>query len=143
MSETTHDDHHHEGLEGGLGHVSTVGALLKTIAALLVLTVITVAVAQVHLGDFNVIGALIIASIKATIVMLFFMHLRYDNRYNFLIMASSFAMAAFFIGYVAMDAKIYQKDINDWVIDRASAPQGETETDEDFAKRQRSVEQTK
>ena len=143
MNETTHDDHHHEGLEGGLGHVSTVPALLKTIGALLLLTIITVLVAQLELGQFNVVGALAIASLKATIVMLFFMHLRYDNRFNFLIIASSLAMAVFFIGYVAMDSKIYQKDINQYLIDEASRPQGEDEKDEDYKKRQGLAEQAR
>lgn len=143
MSETTHDEHHHEGLEGGLGHVSTVPALLKTIGALLCLTVITVLVAQLELGQFNVVGALAIASVKATIVMLFFMHLRYDNRFNFLIIASSIAMAAFFIGYVAMDAKIYQNDINQYLTDEASRPQGEEESDKDYKKRRSLGEQAK
>ncbi|MEE9311082.1 MAG: cytochrome C oxidase subunit IV family protein [Planctomycetota bacterium] len=143
MSEITHDDHHHEGLEGGLGHVSTVPTLLKTIGALLVLTVITVLVAQIELGQFNVVGALAIASVKATVVMLFFMHLRYDNRFNFLIIASSLAMAVFFIGYVAMDAKIYQKDINEYLIDEASRPQADGESDKDYKKRQGLAEQAR
>jgi cytochrome c oxidase subunit IV len=44
--------------------------------ALLVLTVTTAAVAFVNLGPFNPVVALLIATIKATLVVLFFMHVK-------------------------------------------------------------------
>jgi cytochrome c oxidase subunit IV len=47
--------------------------------ALLCLTVITAAVAFVDLGPFNTVVALIIATIKALMVVLFFMHVRYTS----------------------------------------------------------------
>ena len=49
-------------------------------AALMVLTAVTVAVSYVHLGMMNVVVALAIASVKASLVALFFMHLRYESR---------------------------------------------------------------
>ncbi len=48
--------------------------------ALLVLTATTVAVSYVNLGMMNVVVALLIASAKAALVALFFMHLKYENR---------------------------------------------------------------
>ncbi len=45
-------------------------------AILLVLTVTTAAVAFVNLGPFNPVVALLIATIKATLVVLFFMHVK-------------------------------------------------------------------
>jgi len=48
-------------------------------AALLVLTAVTVFVATLDLGPFNAIVALTIATIKALLVMLFFMELRYST----------------------------------------------------------------
>jgi len=48
--------------------------------ALVVLTAVTVAVSYVHLGLMNVVVALLIASAKASLVALFFMHLRYESR---------------------------------------------------------------
>lgn len=48
--------------------------------ALLVLTGITVSVSYVDLGMGNVSVAFLIASAKAALVALFFMHLRYENR---------------------------------------------------------------
>lgn len=44
--------------------------------SLLVLTAITVGAAFVNLGPFNPVVALLIASIKATLVVLFFMHVK-------------------------------------------------------------------
>jgi len=48
--------------------------------ALIVLTGITVLVSYVHLGVMNVVVALVIASVKASLVALYFMHLRYERR---------------------------------------------------------------
>ncbi|HUB03193.1 MAG TPA: cytochrome C oxidase subunit IV family protein [Terriglobales bacterium] len=44
--------------------------------ALLVLTVTTAGVAFINLGPFNPVVALLIATIKATLVVLFFMHVK-------------------------------------------------------------------
>ncbi len=49
-------------------------------AVLMVLTAVTVAVSYVHLGMMNVVVALLIASAKASLVALFFMHLREETR---------------------------------------------------------------
>ncbi|HTP64972.1 MAG TPA: cytochrome C oxidase subunit IV family protein [Geobacteraceae bacterium] len=48
--------------------------------ALLVLTAVTWGVSYINLGMGNVTVALIIASVKAGLVALYFMHLRYENR---------------------------------------------------------------
>jgi cytochrome c oxidase subunit IV len=48
--------------------------------ALLILTLVTWGVSYINLGMGNVAVALLIASIKASLVALFFMHLRYENR---------------------------------------------------------------
>lgn len=47
---------------------------------LLALTAATVLVSYVNLGMGNVVAALAIASLKASLVALYFMHLRYENR---------------------------------------------------------------
>ena len=47
---------------------------------LLVLTGVTVGVSYLHLGIMNVAVALLIASVKAALVALYFMHLRFENR---------------------------------------------------------------
>lgn len=54
----------------------SIGFSLLIGAALLVLTATTVAAAFVNLGPFNPVIALLIATIKATLVILFFMHVK-------------------------------------------------------------------
>lgn len=47
---------------------------------LLVLTAATTAISYVELGVFNAVVALAIACIKATLVVLFFMHIKYSSK---------------------------------------------------------------
>ena len=54
----------------------SIGFSLLIGAGLLVLTATTVAAAFVNLGPFNPVIALLIATIKATLVILFFMHVK-------------------------------------------------------------------
>lgn len=61
-------------------HIIPLKVYFSVIALLLVLTVVTVAVAQVHFGAWNTVIAMFIASIKAGFVLAFFMHLKYDNK---------------------------------------------------------------
>jgi len=61
-------------------HILSYGTLAAVLAALLVLTVVTIGVSYVDLGFFNVPLALLIASTKATLVLLFFMHLKYEGQ---------------------------------------------------------------
>ena len=59
-------------------HVTSRKVYFLVFAALLVLTLATVLVAEVDLGVFNDVVALGIAVTKATLVLLFFMHVRYS-----------------------------------------------------------------
>jgi cytochrome c oxidase subunit 4 len=47
--------------------------------ALMVLTVVTAKVATIDLGRFNTVVALCIATFKALLVVLFFMHVKYTS----------------------------------------------------------------
>jgi cytochrome c oxidase subunit 4 len=60
-------------------HISSIGSSIAVWLALLVGTAITVAAAFVDLGPFNIVVALLIATIKATLVILFFMHVKYTH----------------------------------------------------------------
>ena len=57
--------------------------------ALMVLTAATVLVAQYDLGRWNAIVAMTIAVLKATLVVLYFMHVRYSSRLIWVIFASA------------------------------------------------------
>jgi len=59
--------------------VAAYAKFIAVWAALLVLTVITWQVSYIDLGMMNVVVALIIASVKASLVALIFMHLKYEN----------------------------------------------------------------
>jgi cytochrome c oxidase subunit 4 len=61
-------------------HVVPPRVYLAVFAALLVLTATTTAVAFVDLGVMNVVVMLAIAIVKAVLVVLFFMHVRYSPR---------------------------------------------------------------
>ena len=60
-------------------HISSLGSALGIWLALLAGTTLTVAAAFVDLGPFNTVVALTIATIKATLVVLFFMHVKYTH----------------------------------------------------------------
>lgn len=72
-------------------------------ASLLVLTVVTVWVAQIDLGRLNFLIAMLVASVKASLVALFFMNLMHDRRENGVIFATSFLFLAIFIVLTATD----------------------------------------
>ena len=92
-------------------HVVPVGILLGVFAALMVLTLLTIAATYVDLGEVNIYLALGIAAIKASIVALYFMHLRYDRPFNGVILATAFMFVALFIGAVMDDTHAYQGNI--------------------------------
>ena len=58
-------------------HIVSPGVYLTIILCLLALTAATVAAAYVNLGQFKIVVALAIATMKATLVVLFFMHAKY------------------------------------------------------------------
>jgi cytochrome c oxidase subunit IV len=61
-------------------HLAPVSLYVGIWAALMVGTGLTVFAASVDLGIFNIVVALLIATIKGTLVVLFFMHLRYSTK---------------------------------------------------------------
>jgi cytochrome c oxidase subunit 4 len=88
-----------------------VRTLVGVLLALLVLTVVTVAVTLVDLGPLNLAVAMVIALIKGALVLLYFMHLRWDRPFNAVIMISALAFVVIFIGLTLMDSYNYQADI--------------------------------
>lgn len=78
---------------------------LRTLLTLLVLTGLTVAASYIHFGSSaaNVVVALTIATIKATLVALFFMHLLHDKPVNGLIAGSGFLFLGLFLMFTLID----------------------------------------
>ena len=79
-------------------HVIAPRAYFAVFGALLVLLVATVTAARVDLGFLNTPIALTIAIGKMILVLLYFMHLRYSNRLNWVIAAGGFFWLAIMIG---------------------------------------------
>ena len=61
-------------------HVVPIGIYWGIWATLIFCTALTVFAASVDLGIFNIVVALLIATFKGTLVVLFFMHLRYSTK---------------------------------------------------------------
>ncbi len=71
-------------------HVVPLKTYFTVFAALMVFTAITVAVAFLDLGPANNVVMLSIAVVKATLVVMFFMHVKYGTRLIPLVAASGF-----------------------------------------------------
>ena len=84
-------------------HIVPVRIYLLIFATLVVLTGVTTAVAFVDLGVMNVVVMLLIAFAKATLVVLYFMHVRFTSRLTQLAAASGFAWLAILIGLTLSD----------------------------------------
>jgi len=95
MSESSKYKHH--------AHILPLKLYLGIGAALIFMTIITVAIAQIHLGPFNLVIALLVAVIKATLVGLFFMHLIWDNKLYALIFVAAVAFLGIFITITLFD----------------------------------------
>jgi cytochrome c oxidase subunit IV len=79
-------------------HGPSLGITLSVFAALMVLTGVTVAVAYQDLGRYSAVVALAIAAVKATLVVLYFMHIRYASKLVALYAASGFLFLAILLG---------------------------------------------
>lgn len=85
-------------------HISSAKFLWTIGTALFVLTVITVAVTWIHIpGPWNVVLAILVALIKATIVALFFMNLYWDDKFNLMLLFLSIAFFILMIGITLLD----------------------------------------
>jgi cytochrome c oxidase subunit IV len=74
-----------------------------TLVTLLILTAITVGASYIQFGSMNVVIALTIATIKATLVALFFMHLRHDKPVNAVIACAGFLFLGLFLLFTFLD----------------------------------------
>jgi cytochrome c oxidase subunit 4 len=94
---------HASGHDASSHHISPVSTYLAVYAALLVMTALTVIVSIADLGPISIYAAMGIAVVKATAVALYFMHLKYDEKLNSLVLASSVVFLALFFGFTMLD----------------------------------------
>ena len=110
-TQTASSEHH------DVGHIVPIRTLAATALALLVFTVITVWVAGFDLGNLNIWAALAIAVMKGSLVVLIFMHLRYDRPFNGIVFVASIGFLALFISFALTDTKEYAP-----AVDTSNAP---------------------
>ena len=94
------------------GHISTVPQLLAIFLTLVALTILTVYVSKgMNLGYISLFVAIAVATVKAGLVMLFFMHLAYDKPFNLMIFLSGFLFLGLFLFMALLDSNQYQPEI--------------------------------
>lgn len=85
-------------------HIISMKYLLGTAIALVILTVLTVAVAYIHIPEpFNLIVAIGIAVLKATLVAAFFMGLVWDKKINTMALLFAFLFFIIMVGITMTD----------------------------------------
>jgi cytochrome c oxidase subunit 4 len=85
------------------GHISPIKLYVAIFLTLMVLTAITILVAYINLGPWNKVIALGIASFKATLVVLYFMHVKYASRMTKLIVVTGFFFLAILLAETMVD----------------------------------------
>jgi cytochrome c oxidase subunit IV len=85
------------------GHVTPIKVYIGIFLTLMVLTTVTVFVAYINLGEWNKIVALGIASFKATLVVLYFMHVKYQSRLTKLVVVSGFFFLLILLSLTMVD----------------------------------------
>lgn len=103
-------DHHH--------HVTPLAVYFAVFGALMVLTAITVWIAQFHFGSATTLIAMLVATVKASLVALIFMHLLYDERLNAVAFGFGLIFVALFFIFTLAD--VLTRDYIDPVRDNAT-----------------------
>jgi len=101
----SHHDTHHDSHDShdSHGHVTALSVYHGIFAALLVLTFITVAISRVDFGAANTLIAMFVATINASLVALFFMHLLHDEKLNVITFTFSLLFVALFFLFPLVD----------------------------------------
>lgn len=111
-SHNPHSDTQHGSAD--FAHPSSPRVLLATFFSLVLLTIITVVLATAfEMGRFEVWVSLGIATVKAALVICFFMHMLHDKPFNAMFFLSSLLFVALFIGITLMDTDQYQSDVQE------------------------------
>lgn len=84
-------------------HIVSPKIYLLIFAALMAGTAATVWAARIDLGALNIVVAMTIAVIKATLVVLYFMHLRYSHHLNWIFGGASILWLILLVGLTVTD----------------------------------------
>lgn len=98
--------HHHHEREHHGHHLIPIPVLLRVFGILVVLTIVTVVTARfIDLGPLNLPLALVLATTKATFVVMYFMALKYDNRVNTLVFSVAVVFVLIFMVFTLFDTE--------------------------------------
>ena len=95
----------------GFVHIAPFRVLAGVWVTLLVLTWVTVSATGIDLGRFNLWLAMAIATVKAALVLLYFMHMRYDRPINAIVFVTALLFVMLFVGFALMDTLAYQPEL--------------------------------
>lgn len=84
-------------------HITGYGTYVWIWIVLIVLTGITVTASYIHFGIFNIVIALGIASLKASLVALYFMHLKFEDKITWVFFLYPLVLLALLIGLSMSD----------------------------------------
>jgi cytochrome c oxidase subunit IV len=84
-------------------HIVPVKTYVSVFAALIAFTITTVIAAEIELGEFNFIVAMTIAVVKALLVVLFFMHVKYATSLTKLFVAAGIFWLAILLVFLLSD----------------------------------------
>jgi cytochrome c oxidase subunit IV len=79
-----------EGFDAMSEHIVEKKTYYSVFAALMILLAATVGIAYIHVGELNIVAALTIAFIKAALIILYFMHVRYSSRLLWVFVGAGF-----------------------------------------------------
>ena len=83
--------------------VHSDGFWVKIWICLLALTAVTVGASHIHFGGINVWVALAVATVKASLIVLFFMHLREEDRSLQYMFLAACVLLTIFIGFTFLE----------------------------------------
>ncbi len=94
----------------GAHHIIPAKTFLNVLIALLFLTFVTVWVAQFDFGVMNAFIAMAVASIKGALVLMYFMHLKYDDKSYLVIFFTGifFLFVFFFFSQLDIVTRIFE-----------------------------------
>jgi cytochrome c oxidase subunit IV len=111
------------GHDHGLAHTMPIWMLVAVLGALMLLTLLTVSVTSYDLGsEGNLVVGMVIATVKAGLVITFFMHLLWDKKFHLILFLTAILFVVLFLSMSITDRGEYQQNIDLYQNTTAAAP---------------------
>jgi len=106
-----HPQGEHPQASGQVGHIVSFWILAAVCIGLMILTYLTVSATYIDLGGMNLVIAMAIATLKASLVVLFFMHMYWDKPFHAIVFITALLFVALFVVFVLIDTTEYYPDL--------------------------------